>query len=88
MKYQLVADIYNGLFEDSKSVIIKESVSLDDIENYFYEALVEYSQAHKVGEFAACHLIVIPLSDEGKDIWPELSEEEQSRLPRLDRSIE
>ena len=88
MKYQLVVDIYRGLFEDSKSVTIKKSSSLDDIEAAFYEALIEYSQAQKIGEFAACHLCVIPLSDDGKDIWPDLSEDEQSRLSCLDRSIE
>lgn len=88
MKYQLVADIYNGLFADSKSVIIKESSSLDEIESAFYNAFVELSQAHKIGEFAACHLIVVPYSDEWEDIWPELSEEEQSRLSIFDKSIE
>lgn len=88
MKYQLVADIYCGLHDDSKSVIIKESSSLDEIESAFYNAFVEYSQAHRIGEFSACHLIVVPYSDEGKDIWPELSEEEQSRLSIFDKSIE
>lgn len=88
MKYQLVADIYGGLPGDSKSVIIKESNSLDEIETAFYNAFIEYSQEHKIGEFSACHLIVIPYRDEGKDIWPELSEEEQSRLSIFDKSIE
>lgn len=68
MKYQLVADIYGGLRDDSKSVIIKESSSLDEIESAFYDAFIELSQAHKIGEFAACHLIVVPYSDEGEDI--------------------
>jgi hypothetical protein len=88
MNYQLVADIYGGLRDDLKSVIIKESSSLDEIESAFYDAFVEYSQAHRIGEFATCHLIVVPYSDEGEDIWPELSEEEQSRLSIFDKSIE
>lgn len=88
MKYQLVADIYNGLFADSESVIIKESNSLEDIWGAFHDAVTEYSKMHKRGEFKECHLIVIPLSDEGNDIWPELSEEEQSRLSPLEHTIE
>lgn len=88
MKYQLVADIYCGLYDNSKSVIIKESSSLDEIESAFYNAFVDLSQAHKIGEFSACHLIVVPYSDEGKDVWPELSEDEKSRLLIFDKSIE
>lgn len=88
MKYRLVADIYYGLFDGSACEIIKESDSLDEIEAAFDSACDRYRRRFNKAEFASCHIIALCEDEGGNDAWSGLSHSMQTRLAKLDVSIE
>lgn len=88
MKFSLVADIYHGLFDGCACQTVLESDSLDDIERAFDAAVKQFTARHNKAEFSSCHLIVTVCDDSGNDAWSGLSHSMQTRLAKLDVSIE